>query len=735
MKKTVILNTSSFSLPVTPDKIESVSWEAFSFPNYDIEDYNLSRVLTSPAHKTEWELEVETNDLISEYVYYRFKVHYNDGSDSGWVERKLAVRAALAQGAIVSIPDLNVWYDYKESDAGDVSGTLKVQTSPYVDYTGTTTHHQTICQIYNSSDDVIFEKTGSEGKELTEFDVPLDLFQDGSGYTINVRFVASSGVEGGTRSYRFESFPKDQYFILEPIGDLVSNKIMYFKLTPQTLDFDSVTIELRNLEGDLLSSTSDQTTIYPLLSVPILGIGDGYKIFAKAKLKDGSVTTAVQISAFVAKGYDPYPVDSAKQYIDKYSDLGNVSNPGYSTQGMLETSDGHILIASASDKTVKMYKKVDDGLVFVRNAFVIPNSDGVTLMYINMLERYDGRFIVNYAANTNDPNGQESVFRLYDYNVSSGKFSLVNESRVPNHFEGTAICNSMVVDSRNDVYFIPNRMYIDGEDQQLKLFRLDAQTLAITTVADVPFAANRYVNIVATKVKDEFLLLGGSKQRYKDVGRVFYKRDNDTVHTFNSDNKIISESAISLASLPKEFHAAAAYLRQDGKVMLFNNVELGLTNADQSTYVIDTESGDVVHHDNDLPSNITYRGTVVLRNGDYLRLTTNTKNVHPVRLYVSDSLEVLNLVTVEGDKETELIVKAGETKVIADPRLYEIINIQGADENDTGRLTIIKDGAIKTYDHTALIVPYDRTMTRAEASKYSTIVVSDGAKIIYSDGE
>lgn len=735
MKKTITLDINSFSLPVTPDKIESVSWEAFSFPNYDIEDYNLDRVLTSADHKSAWTLEIETDDLISAYVYYRFKVYYKDSTDSGWVERKLAVRAELSNGAIIAIPDLNVWYNYRENEAGDVTGTLKVQTSKFVDYTETTTHFSTVYEIYNSSDDLIFNHTSENVAELTEIDVPLNLFKDGSGYTINVKFVASSGLSGGTRSYRFESFPKDEYFILEPIGDLVSNKIMYFKLTPQTLDFDSVTIELRNLDGDLLNSTSDQSTIYPLLAVPTLEIGVGYKVFAKAKLKDGSTTTAVQISAFMAKGYDAYPVNEDKTYLNKYSDLGNVANPGYSTQSMIETTDGHLLIASATTKSVGMYKKVNDGLVFVKEAFRIPVSDGATLLYLNMLERYDGRIIVNYAANTNDPVGQASVFRLYDYNLSSTKFTLVNESRVPKQFEGTAICNSMVVDSRNDVYYIPNRIYDAGEFKQLKIFRVDAQTLAVTTVADVPFTANRYVNICATKIKDEFIVFGGSKQRYSDVGRTFYKRDNDEVFTFDSSNKILSATALSLETLPKEFHAGASYLRKDGKIMLFNNVELGLTNDDQSTYILDTESGVIVHEDNDLPSNTTYRGTVVLRNGDYVRLTTNTQNVHPARLYVSDSMDVLNLVTAEGDKETELVIKPGEHKTISDPKLYEIINIQGTNDEDTGRLTVIKDGEIDTYDYQTLLVPYNRELTVAEVRKFTTVIVLDGASIIYPDGQ
>lgn len=732
MKNTITLNIDSKTLPVTPDKIASTSWEAVVFPNYNVEDYVIDRALTSSADKESWDLEYDPDTLLSEYLYYRYKVHYIDNNDSGWIMRKIAVKSTSVDSSIIKVPDVNVWYEHTEDDEGVVKGVLKVQSSEFRDFGERSTHNKTSYEIFNSEDHSIYKKeaiVGQDGRDVKEIDVPLDLFQDGAGYTVNVTHQNNNGINGGTRSVKFESFPKDEYFELKPMGDLISNQFLYFNLTPKTLNFKSVDISIRDLDGNLRAETLNQDTIFPLLRVPVLDVGSGYKVFASANLEDGTKTTAELIVTQMAKGYDVYPHNTEKTYLDTYSNLGNVINPGYSTQCLLETRDNHVLIASKSDRCVNMYKIEDEALKFVSKAFDIPMSDKVSLLYINMVERYDGRFVVNYASNTNDPNNQESVFALYDYNPTNKKFILANEVRKSKHFEATAITNSMVVAENNDVYFIPNRIYVDKQDQQLKLFKLTGNTFQITEVLDLPFVANRYVNIVPTKVDNEFLIFGGSKQRYKDAERVFYKRDNNEIWKFNASNALIEKTDMVLDTLPVELHAISAHFKRDGKILIFNNVEIGEEFEDQSTYTLDPETGLIEHHNNDLPGAVKYRTTVELRNGDFIRINTNTKSVHTARRYVSDSLESIHIITNEGDRETELVVGKGKVKTIEDPRLYEKIDILGESDEDTGILHVIKDGIHKTYDYQTLLVPHNRTITSEENANYTTKVVFDGASL------
>ncbi len=736
-------------LPANISDVVATSWEIAVYPNFKVENYIIGRMLESTVNRTSLDMAIDETKLVNKNVFYRYKHHYADNSTEDWCDYKtLNIEDAPLPSisSIIEIPNATSKIVYREE--GDVLvGYLCVNTSTFRDYSGVSAHHKTLCTVTNNIGTVLYSsesiKTETiEQGNLNYFEIPVGIFDDNDIYTVNISYTSSNGIVSGTLNHKYESFLKDNavteisdYVSGEKVTNLSKGRVAYFKVVPQTTKFVSVNMQLKDDDSGLIVSENlDQETIYPKLYIPgDLDSEKVYKVMSSVNLIDGNSSTPVPIISLNIEDTVLRTIDTNATYKDKYSYMGYVENSGLSVQSTEQLDDGHILLANNQTKSIDMYKVVAEQLEFVKTVISLPSYEDLAMMNINIVKLYNGKILLNYGAKNKNIYGQEQVFNLYDYNAGNQKFSLVNQTRVSDMGESTGLSSSLFVAPNNDVYFIPAIKYdVNNEKELLKLWRLDANTFTVSIAGNLPFNAIRYVSIVPTSDPAKFAILSGSTNEFNIDGRIVWKRENNSVYEYNTSNGVFSNLNIDISSLPEEMYNVQAYLRKDGKVILFNSSKSGTTIDDQNTAIIDLSAKTVNLLNNDLPDNMIYRSTVVMNNGEFIRVVSNSNHTHSVYRYVGNSLNTVNAPIIE-NRTADFVVPAGETRTLDHLGIYSKIVIEGSDMDDTGTLISTDKGLPGEFYYNTLIIASDVVLNSSEYNGYENVIIINDSNVQFMD--
>jgi len=732
-------------LPSNIADVVATSWEIAIYPDFKVENYIIGRMLESTVNRTELNMAIDENKLVNKNIYYRYKFHYADNSTSGWVDYKVFVLTDVVLPNITSIiemPSAKSSVVYREED-GLLKGYLCIETSPYRDFSNSSTHHKTLCTVTNHIGTVLFSEEAIKTQTIEQgnlkyFEIPVETFADNTMYTINVTYVGSNGIQSGVLNHKFESYLVDDainqisdYVSGEKITSIAEGKVAYFKVVPKTTQFASVNMHLRDSETEVIVSENlSQETIYPKLNIPnTIDNNKVYNIMSSVNLKDGTTTTPVNIVSMVIEDNVLRIVDVDATYKDMYSYMGSINNAGLSVQSTEQLDDGHILVANTNTKSIDMYTIVNEQLQFVKVGIQLPAYEEVAMVNVNIVKMYNGKILVNYGAYNKNLHGQEQVFNLYDYNAGNQTFGLVNQTRLENVGDSTGYSSSLFVAPSNDVYFIPAVDYtVDNQRDLLKLWKIDHNSFLPSIVNNLPFNAIRHVSMAPTANPSKFIIFNGSANEFVVDGRTVWKRENNKVYSYDVTTGLFTDLQIDMSGLPQEMYNVQGYLRRDGKILLFNSSKSGTTIDDQNTALIDIDAKTVSLLNNDLPDNMIYRSTIVLNNGEFIRIVSNPEFTHSVYRYVGDSLETIVAPIVE-NRNTDLLVPAGETVTVDNLSLYGKIVIQGTNMTDTGTLISTDKGLPGEFYYNTLIISGDTVLSSSEYNSYENVIIINDANV------
>ena len=729
----------------TPSDINTVvatSWELAIYPDFKVENYIIGRMLESIVNRVELNMAIDENKLVNKNIYYRCKYHYADRKPTEWTKFKVFTLTGEVLPNITSViemPKAESWVEYADID-NILTGTFHIKTSAFRDYSGNSTHHKTLCTVTNTIGSVLYTeeaiKTSAlEVGNLYMFSIPVSTFEDQDMYTINITYVGSNGIHSGVLNHKYESYLVEDavnhvsdYVTGNKITNVVSGRAAYFKIAPKTMQLQSINMHLKDAETDtIVTENLNQETIYPKLNIPTyVDTGKVYDIMTSLNLKDGGTTVPVKLISMTIADNDLRVIDVNATYKDQYSYMGSVTNPGLSTQSTEQLDDGHILIANTSTKSIDMYAIVNEELVFVKQAIKLPAYENVAMVNVNIIKMYNGKILVNYNADNKALLGQKLVFNLYDYNAGNLTFTLANQVKVNNFGDSTSYSSSLFAAPNGDVYFIPAISYTGNERTLLKMHKLDANTFQTSVVGSLPFDAIRHVSIVPTASKTKFLVLNGSENEFIVDGKTSWKRENNSVFEFDTGTHLYNDLSIDMSVLPQAMYNVQSYLRKDGKILIFNSSRSGTTVDDQNTALIDLDTKTVTLLNNDLPDNMIYRSTVVLNNGEFIRIVSNPEATHSVYRYVGDSLNTVVTPIVE-NRNADLIVPAGQTVEIDNMSNYGKIVIQGTSMENTGKLVSTDKGLPGEFYYNTLIISDDVVLDSSEYNHYERIIVINSA--------
>lgn len=246
--------------------------------------------------------------------------------------------------------------------------------------------------------------------------------------------------------------------------------------------------------------------------------------------------------------------------------------------------------------------------------------------------------------------------------------------------------------------------------------------------------ATRHITMCSTgggqeKGNETFLILGGTtNEKFVETlptgqqvtGNFYYKLCNKKLYQYNTRTNAVTE--IPNSDLPLNFpvtkYSLSAFHRGDDKIVVFNNSLYGPEYVNAASFTLDlTKIADGTHYevdDNETIIDLPFRNTIVMRDGDFLRISSAPANISNVLLYPHieltayvDSDSVVNI-------NKNLIVPIGTTMSIENAYRYESIVIEGDAPDNTGKLIWMDKNVRRVLDYRDIIITRNTTVTSAQ---------------------
>jgi hypothetical protein len=660
--------------------------------------------------------DVSIDNSIVGTLYVRTMYHFSDSSTSGWSNivpfDSLQIGLKVSSSAI-STPKVSYELDYD----GNIEGHLVINASKFQLFTGVGNHESTTWIITDTDGKVVYERKNDKDN-LTSFTVDLGEMSLNKIYLIKVQYNSTNKNSSNFGITSFTIYNNDSgIFDITTPFPLVPEQWLYFVLKVFTSKFKTVDIIIRDDLGDIVASNYDQTSKTPRIYTGVLRPNIKYTVQARIKLIDGSVTKYRTVFKSVIKNNQLIEFSDNISYLDAYTYTQPLVLNSTVIQSTSQFYNGTIFGVKNNDTNIYRYVISNKQLLEVGTLLsIVGTKDPLDIPFFNFIPLNSGRLLVDYSLDVNHNKYKKSRFTLYDYNTITHELTEINTVIRENERYSTGMSTSAAVVNHNEVYYVPTlELDSQGNEINLSLKKLNTETMEITIVKPLPFNATRYVSLVSVDT-DTILAIGGSNtfETLNDVN-VFTRTNNDIWKY-----KISTDTWTNVGTLPidisKYIYNFQLYTRRDYKVVIFNASEVGPEVSNQRTILLDTTDYTIVHNDNDHADSMEYLNSIVLRNGDILRVSSNVKDPQKVYTYVSNTYTTtVDIATV--DATTDLVVNAGQLITIENPYMYNSITIEGTTYADSGTLHWIDGNLLRTYTFRDLILTRDRNISEATGDK------------------
>lgn len=670
----------------------------------------------------------EYDMLDTQALYVRTKYHYDNNRESNW-SKIMPLRGdqigIKLSNTVINTPVVNAELTYNDN------GTILITSSPYKLFAGVGAHRSTSYQVLDT-DGVVYYNRDSDVDNLTSIEIPLSKLETGKSYIVKVKYTSDTNTDSNYGKYLLTLDTKDNsLFHLDMPYYFVPKRNVWFKVTVYTPRYKSIDIRILDKFDTVVASTLDQITITPNIYTGDLVIGDVYRIQARIGYNDGSKTEYVTTNTVRAEQNVLMHINPTTTYLGKYTFTQYMNTNGEAVQSSYESYSHGILLGKSDSNDVFRYRKLDGKLYELEKAFSLNNIGTLRKAFLNFMPIHNSMMLVDYSAGTDNGNVKSPEFKVFEYNVITQKFKELHSLIRLDEKYSTAISASAVPVVGDDVYYIPAESTDGSNGNYLKLKVYNAYTNIGGHVSDLPVPIKKYGNLV--KIDDNTLLFfGGVIDPIAGGDTTSYLRTNNDVYTYNIRLNVWAKVNQLPTYIPDTVFNMQAYVRKDGKVVLFNNVEVGASVGDQNTYVYDIVSNTFELENSDMLDNLRYSTTISFQNGDFGRISNQTVDPQKLFTYVSNTKTEADIVD-NGlvDTVIDLVINPGEEITIESPYRYRTINILGTSTADTGILHWITADSVLDFDYRDLIVTRDTALTNNlydPLQEWGSITILDGVE-------
>lgn len=689
-------------------------------------------------------------------IYARYQLHLEilkeDGSkvkaDMGWsrpVNMKGDQEGFLVSDVIIATPKVSV-----NVSSNTLTTKLNVVSSPMELFVGYGDHVATSWEIANSDGVVVFSRKKSKDM-LQEITIPMDNFQHDEVYIVKAKYHTSTNMESDWGCFILNSgiTLKDLYEVITP-EHLVSGRDLHAQVVLNTNRFISISLILKDKNENIVAQTINHKDLYPTVKIPALKPGDIYRLYGRLEYEPGVYTSWKLIRTYIAKDNNAFEIDPTKVYIDKYLFIQPIIQPDSKFLFSRELLTGGYVMprTDEADNFLGLSYFIFEGGKFqyvkdIQGTENIGELKPLSNWSIGVIPLYNGEVLICKSEVTQniDNNGQGKLnFLKYSYDSFNLIFKLTGTAKGTKQFGSTGVSGSMVAMLDNSVYYTAAIEGAPKAKTKLALHKLNANTMAIEKVADLPFEAKEFVSLCMLN-NTEFLVLGGNNDTSADNPKDWV-RSNPFIYKFNTEDKSFTKIGdLTDVNIPKWYNQHVVLLK-NGKVAIFNNSEgIGVAE-DQSIVIFDPTTGLANKLDNDFSDGRMYLKTLVSNTGNVIRISSSIYQPQMMYMYrtsdyVAEDIENMNLMP---SPAAELIVPANTSITVDNLYKYSKIEIQGKVADGTsGKLTVIGPRGIREFDSdtffiTKSMVLYENTVDNLTKGKtYKNIFVLDGADITTRD--
>lgn len=633
---------------------------------------------------------------------------------------------------------------------------MKITLEGFQVLVGLGKHKSTSWLITDSYGNDVFKREKDEDN-LTSIVVPYKLFDNTKLYLIKAKFNTDTNGSSNFGCYVLNTSTIEKYhYTLEPVLPFLFGQSLFYKATYKTNMIRNLGIVVKQVLGDVEVEVFRKDDYLPSRSIKIpndnLVEGATYRTysFAKMMINGNIVTTSTSLyHTFVYNRNNKTEDNPSADYPGKYTKL-NTLTLGGAVVVSRELKNGTFLLAKNSHPKFSIYGRY---LNTVRDTGLeVDMPEPVTLgdlfvPYLNVLPLYDDRVMINYCTYKSGTNYRSSVWAIYDVDLVTNKWTLLKHKVFPDELYSTAMSSSAVVGKDNIVYYVPARYEpTKGNPELLPVFKIEYKNrdLVRTKIEDEAIPRNLsgsdvYRNVTMIAVdnfkknnNEQFIVLGGTDktgtpildQNGNQTGGIQYRLNNLVAYNIGTDFKDNQQNLRDkLGELPANFdldlYNLSAFLRKDGKMVLFNNCDAGTKSKDSESFVTENvnngyfTSQSVHGEGNESTIDLPFRTTLVCENGDFIRISYKDDIVMHTLLYPH-----VKLANYEDDIITfnkNLVVPVGRTVTIENPYLYDTIVIEGTDDQNTGILRWADQNFVRTLTYKDVILTRDTVHTQAQA--------------------
>lgn len=729
--------------------------------NMDTGDLLIDKTIKSPDNIMRIALDLEID--IKSNLYVRYALIYRNKSNNEELQDNFSVISSLHgdqegykfSNVIVSTP-----YIKTEINTSNLNTNyLKVTLEGFQVLLGAGKHKYTTWDFVDDTGKTVFKREKDEDN-LTEILVPYDIFESTKLYLLKAKFVTDTNGYSNYGCFLLNNLTTEKLqYDLQPIKPFNVGQSLFYKANYKISNIRNIAIIIKEVLGDVEKEVFRKDDYTPSRSIEIdssnLTEGAIYKLYSYAKLNlNGEIvnTTTSLYDTFSLSGNGKYIESIEADYPGKYTKLTNLVLGGNVTVSR-ELKNGNFIIAKNSSKTFSIFGRYNNTIRDTGLSFEIPdaNSNNLYVPYVNVLPLYNDNVMINYCIYTTGSSYRTSIWAIYKIDLVNNKATLLKHKAFEDELFSTAMNSSAVVAKDNSVYYIPARYEkVKGVPDLLPIFKIEYKNkdLVRTTIKEVAIE-NVYRNLTMCPSGDqplnqeEFIILGGTNKdgtaitdnNGAQTGTYQYKLLNRNIYKFKVNKSYVSEPLDIIGSLPGTFnldkYSLSAFLRKDGKIVVFNNSDTGTQYTTSQTFTLDLTKTDNTMYavdNNESTIDLPFRSTIIGNNGDFIRISYTDENLMYVLLYPHNKLSTYEDDVIVINKN--LVVPVGRVVTIENPYLYDSIIIEGTDDDHTGIIKWADQNFIRTLTYKDKIITRDTVVTQAEADMVSKehLWILDGVK-------
>lgn len=718
--------------------------------NMDTGDLLIDKTIKTPDNIMRISLDLEID--IKSNIYVRYALIYRNKTDGTEIQDNFSVISSLhgdQEGYKFSNVIVTTPYVKTEINTSNLNTNyLKVTLEGFQVLLGYGKHKYTTWDFVDDSGKSVFKREKDEDN-LTEILIPYDIFDSTKLYLLKAKFITDTNGYSNYGCYVLNNLTTEKLqYDLQPIKPFNIGQSLFYKANYKISNIRNIAIIIKEVLGDVEKEVFRKDDYLPTRSIEIdtsnFSEGAVYRLYSYAKINlNGEIvnttTSLYDTFSLIPNNMNIPSVDA--DYPGKYTKLNNLVLGGTVTVTR-ELKNGNFIIGKNSSNTFSIYGRYNNTIRDTGLSFELPYGSSTSLYnpYVNVLPLYNDNVMINYCIYTDGSNYRTSIWAIYKIDLVTNKPVLLTYKLFTDELFSTSMNSSAVVAKDNSVYYIPARYEkVRGTPDLLPIFKIEYKDndLVRTVIKDVAIE-NVYRNITMCPSGDqplnqeEFIILGGTDKEGTPItdgtgnqtGTYQFKLLNRNIYKFKVNKDYSNSSLDVIGSLPGAFnldkYSLSAFLRKDGKIVVFNNSDTGTQYVNSQTFTLDltkTDSSMYAIDDNESTIDLPFRTTVIGNNGDFIRISYTDENMMYVLLYPHNKLT-----SYEDDSAVinkNLVVPIGRVVTIENPYLYDSIVIEGTDDDHTGIIKWADQNFIRTLTYKDKIITRDTVVTQAEADMVS----------------